>query len=208
MSSCEFPPPTPPFSEPPPPNISTSTTPALTTVSPDTPLADSTSLKTAAMDVDTAISTSQLRSYKDALTITLSSTSTTTATPPPSAIRYQPKLSTHDSSVPVISFGEEQLWEDRDAHALSLIAQFRTGRVPICTLLARLPKVSCTHGTMDIVELQNNFLLCIFTSPIDSNRVRLGSPWTIAGKPLILTPWVPNFDPTRAYIATMLVSYG
>lgn len=33
-------------------------------------------------------------------------------------------------------------------------------------------------------------------------RAREGSPWTVAGAPIAVTAWVPNFDPQRAYFGS------
>ncbi|XXG79808.1 hypothetical protein AAC387_Pa09g0802 [Persea americana] len=75
--------------------------------------------------------------------------------------------------------------------------------IPTKMLQSRLPILWRLRGNLEIVEFPNQFYLFKFGHDQDMALVRLGSPWTVAGHLLILTRWVPDFDPTKVYIATL-----
>ncbi|KAJ8619982.1 hypothetical protein MRB53_028511 [Persea americana] len=75
--------------------------------------------------------------------------------------------------------------------------------VPTKMLQSRLPILWRLRGNLEIVEFPNQFYLFKLGHDQDMALACLGSPWTVARRQLILTSWVPYFDPTKVYIATL-----
>lgn len=110
-----------------------------------------------------------------------------------------------DQARPVITFDAVRLEESRRCRGKSLIGQLCGTPIRAQTLQQRLPSVWSCRGTVEVLELQNQFYLFTFSLENDLDRARRWSPWTVAGKKLMVTNWVLNFDPMKAYIACMLV---
>lgn len=73
-----------------------------------------------------------------------------------------------------MTFAAEQLEATRREHNRTLIAEFGGNSAPARSLLDRLSKVWCSRGKLNLLELQNNFILCSLTDEQDMVRVRLG----------------------------------
>lgn len=122
----------------------------------------------------------------------------------PSSIRYLPKVlsppfSTHDS-VPVVELEESLLEENHQNLQHSLISQCLNRVVSAKVLAERLPTIWCIQGSLGVLELHKGFLPFTFSNVADLCKARDGSPWIAAGEPIVVTTWVPNFDPQLAYL--------
>lgn len=96
---------------------------------------------------------------------------------------------------------DDSLLEENRRHLQnSLIGQCLDHLVPTRVLTQRLPALWRLQVGLEVLELPRNFSLFKFTSVNDLCRAREGSPWTVAGSPLAITAWIPNFDPQRAYL--------
>ncbi|RWR76460.1 hypothetical protein CKAN_00490200 [Cinnamomum micranthum f. kanehirae] len=140
------------------------------------------------------------RSYRDTVAPHVASLGNTLHDSVKSNIWFQEETN-RSHAAPIVSFTASELESARKNHALTLIAQCQGTRVPTQVFLSRINQFWCARDKLSVVELQNNFLVCTFTDEKDFNWVRRGSPWKIAGQQVVVTNWIPNFDPTSAYIA-------
>lgn len=108
--------------------------------------------------------------------------------------------------VPVITVNEDILdCACSRHHRLSLIGKIGGGFIPARILKQKLPALWRMKGSLEVLDLTHNFFLFHFGVEADLLFARAGSPWTVARKKLLMTGWIPNFDPTRAYIASFPV---
>ncbi|XP_020695253.1 uncharacterized protein LOC110108800 [Dendrobium catenatum] len=68
-----------------------------------------------------------------------------------------------------------------------------------------MKKVWNLNGSMSLLSLADGFFLMKFTSLEDLDKVWMGGPWFLLGKPFILQRWSPKFQPVRDESASILL---
>ncbi|KAJ8430149.1 hypothetical protein Cgig2_005511 [Carnegiea gigantea] len=79
---------------------------------------------------------------------------------------------------------------------LCLLAKIWGELLPLALIIAKI-KMDWKHirGQVDYIELGNGWVLLRCASILDKNYVWFNRPWFVEGLNLVLTPWIPYFDP-------------
>ncbi|KAJ8630432.1 hypothetical protein MRB53_023755 [Persea americana] len=113
-----------------------------------------------------------------------------------SGIRYIEKDVDRTKERPIVYLDECLLQKSRRKREKSIIGQLFGQGILVKVLQQRIQMIWCIQGEKEILEL-----LLTFSQESDMLKARRWSSWSFAGRELLVTNWVPNFDPERVFIA-------